>query len=139
MAENIYTDSQVNKLEKYENILDNMVDVLSADYNKNKDNRTARLLLETITTSTESIHKGASNKIKSEANKANEGAVALVTQLLAEMSDNSKNPHRKIRTDDDLEELTILIVVPNDIVKGEGEIGQGWLSLEDLSKGKENE
>ena len=76
---------------------------------------------------------------KSEANKANEGAVALVTQLLAEMSDNSKNPHRKIRTDDDLEELTILIDVPNDIVKGEGEIGQGWLSLEDLSKGKENE
>lgn len=139
MADNIYTDSQLNKLEKYENILDSMVDTLSADYNKNKDSRTARLLLETITTSTESIHKGASNKIKSEANKANEGAVALVTQLLAQLSDNDKNPHRKIRTDDDIEEMAILIEVPKDIVAGESEIGQGWLSLEDLSKGKENE
>lgn len=139
MADNIYTDSQMAKLGKYEDLLDTIVDNLTEDYKKNKDSRTVRLLLETVTTSTESIHKSASNKIKNEANKANEASTVLVSTLLERLSDNSQNPHRKrIMTDQDIEDAHILIEAPVDIVKGEMDTSKGWLSMEEL-EGKTNE
>ncbi len=128
----IYTDDQVNKLEKYENILDKMVDGLSSQYDKTKDPRTARLLLETVTTSTESIHKTASNKLKLEANKGNDDVKILVATMLKEIADKNKNPVFTVS----MEDKFIDIEVPIDIVDGEAEIGVGFMSLEDLKRPK---
>ena len=128
----IYTDAQVNKLEKYENILDKMVDGLNNHYEKTKDPRTARLLLETVTTSTESIHKTASNKLKLEANKGNDDVKILVATMLKEIADKNKNPGFTVS----MEDKFIDIEVPIDIVDGEAEIGVGFMSLEDLKRPK---
>ena len=104
MAE-LYSEEQIDKLSKYEKVLDKWVDMIddaaTVDVKKNSDFRKVRILLETINTSTESIHKAAANKAKADANKNNEESnkllVAIALKELASdrniQHDDSSRPH----------------------------------------------
>jgi hypothetical protein len=65
-------------------------DAATVDVKKNSDFRKVRILLETINTSTESIHKAAANKAKADANKNNEESNKLL-ETMAEKQDQSEH------------------------------------------------
>lgn len=130
----IYTEKQISKLEKYEDILDTMVDSLDNEYKTTKNPKVIRLLLETVATSTESIHKTASNKLKNDANKGNENLQQTVAAMLMQLADKENNPLYRLKPSEDI--IDVYIEVPTDIVPGEDAIGIGYLSLDELKGSK---
>lgn len=141
--DSIYTDQQQEKLDKYENILDSLVDTLDGEVKKDtKKNgfvpgRTVRLLLETVATSTESIHKSAANKLKAEANKSNDDVKIMIAQAFKAMA--TRQEALPDVTDSDRTEMFEKIDIPADMVNEETKIGTGSLSMSDLNKGDSNE
>ena len=137
MAE-LYSEEQIDKLSKYEKVLDKWVDMLddaaTVDVKKNSDFRKVRILLETINTSTESIHKAAANKAKADANKNNEESNKLLVAIaLKELASD-----RNIQHDDSSRDAMFEAIKPIDnVVKDEDSIGIGSLSLTDLERPKD--
>lgn len=128
MAEVLYTDKQIERLEENENILSNVVKITNEKFTREKNNKDARLLIEAINASNESIHKQAANKAKMEAIKSNDETKDLVGSLLLELSSNKNitvNLNRNVINDDN-------VIIPLDIVEGETFIGPGNLELEDI-------
>lgn len=134
MAE-LYSEEQIDKLSKYEKVLDKWVDMIddaaTVDVKKNNDFRKVRILLETINTSTESIHKAAANKAKADANKNNEESNKLLVAIaLKELASD-----RNIQHDDSSRDAMFEAIKPIDnVVKDEDSIGIGSLSLTDLER-----
>ena len=134
MAE-LYSEEQIDKLSKYEKVLDKWVDMIddaaTVDVKKNSDFRKVRILLETINTSTESIHKAAANKAKADANKNNEESNKLLVAIaLKELASD-----RNIQHDDSSRDAMFEAIKPIDnVVKDEDSIGIGSLSLTDLER-----
>ncbi len=137
MAE-LYSEEQMDKLSKYEKVLDKWVDMIddaaTVDVKKNNDFRKVRILLETINTSTESIHKAAANKAKADANKNNEESNKLLVAIaLKELASD-----RNIQHDDSSRDAMFEAIKPIDnVVKDEDSIGIGSLSLTDLERPKD--
>lgn len=137
MAE-LYSEEQIDKLSKYEKVLDKWVDMIddaaTVDVKKNNDFRKVRILLETINTSTESIHKAAANKAKADANKNNEESNKLLVAIaLKELASD-----RNIQHDDSSRDAMFEAIKPIDnVVKDEDSIGIGSLSLTDLERPKD--
>ena len=137
MAE-LYSEEQIDKLSKYEKVLDKWVDMIddaaTVDVKKNSDFRKVRILLETINTSTESIHKAAANKAKADANKNNEESNKLLVAIaLKELASD-----RNIQFDDSSRDAMFEAIKPIDnVVKDEDSIGIGSLSLTDLERPKD--
>lgn len=137
MAE-LYSEEQIDKLSKYEKVLDKWVDMIDTaateDVKKNSDFRKVRILLETINTSTESIHKAAANKAKADANKNNEESNKLLVAIaLKELASD-----RNIQHDDSSRDAMFEAIKPIDnVVKDEDSIGIGSLSLTDLERPKD--
>ena len=137
MAE-LYSEEQIDKLSKYEKVLDKWVDMIddaaTVDVKKNSDFRKVRILLETINTSTESIHKAAANKAKADANKNNEESNKLLVAIaLKELASD-----RNIQHDDSSRDAMFEAIKPIDnVVKDEDIIGIGSLSLTDLERPKD--
>ena len=137
MAE-LYSEEQIDKLSKYEKVLDKWVDMIddaaTIDVKKNSDFRKVRILLETINTSTESIHKAAANKAKADANKNNEESNKLLVAIaLKELASD-----RNIQHDDSSRDAMFEAIKPIDnVVKDEDSIGIGSLSLTDLERPKD--
>jgi hypothetical protein len=137
MAE-LYSEEQIDKLSKYEKVLDKWVDMIddaaTVDVKKNSDFRKVRILLETINTSTESIHKAAANKAKADANKNNEESNKLLVAIaLKELASD-----RNIQHDDSSRDAMFEAIKPIDnVVKDEDSIGIGSLSLTDLERPKD--
>ena len=137
MAE-LYNEEQIDKLSKYEKVLDKWVDMIddaaTVDVKKNSDFRKVRILLETINTSTESIHKAAANKAKADANKNNEESNKLLVAIaLKELASD-----RNIQHDDSSRDAMFEAIKPIDnVVKDEDSIGIGSLSLTDLERPKD--
>ena len=137
MAE-LYSEEQIDKLSKYEKVLDKWVDMIddaaTVDVKKNSDFRKVRILLETINTSTESIHKAAANKAKADANKNNEESNKLLVAIaLKEIASD-----RNIQHDDSSRDAMFEAIKPIDnVVKDEDSIGIGSLSLTDLERPKD--
>ena len=137
MAE-LYSEEQIDKLSKYEKVLDKWVDLIddaaTVDVKKNSDFRKVRILLETINTSTESIHKAAANKAKADANKNNEESNKLLVAIaLKELASD-----RNIQHDDSSRDAMFEAIKPIDnVVKDEDSIGIGSLSLTDLERPKD--
>ena len=134
MAE-LYSEEQIDKLSKYEKVLDKWVDMIddaaTVDVKKNSDFRKVRILLETINTSTESIHKAAANKAKADANKNNEESNKLLVAIaLKELASD-----RNIQHDDSSRDAMFEAIKPIDnVVKDEDSIGIGSLSLTDFER-----
>ena len=134
MAE-LYSEEQIDKVSKYEKVLDKWVDMIddaaTVDVKKNSDFRKVRILLETINTSTESIHKAAANKAKADANKNNEESNKLLVAIaLKELASD-----RNIQHDDSSRDAMFEAIKPIDnVVKDEDSIGIGSLSLTDLER-----
>jgi len=135
MAE-LYSEEQIDKLSKYEKVLDKWVDMIddaaTVDVKKNSDFRKVRILLETINTSTESIHKAAANKAKADANKNNEESNKFIALSLQQLA--SKKSTQIEYTEKDRELAMDLIATPKDVVDGEDGYGVGFLSISDLKK-----
>ena len=137
MAE-LYSEEQIDKLSKYEKVLDKWVDMIddaaTVGVKKNSDFRKVRILLETINTSTESIHKAAANKAKADANKNNEESNKLLVAIaLKELASD-----RNIQHDDSSRDAMFEAIKPIDnVVKDEDSIGIGSLSLTDLERPKD--
>lgn len=137
MAE-LYSEEQIDKLSKYEKVLDKWVDMIddaaTVDVKKNSDFRKVRILLETINTSTESIHKAAANKAKADANKNNEESNKLLVAIaLKELASD-----RNVQHDDSSRDAMFEAIKPIDnVVKDEDSIGIGSLSLTDLERPKD--
>ncbi len=137
MAE-LYSEEQIDKLSKYEKVLDKWVDMIddaaTVDVKKNSDFRKVRILLETINTSTESIHKAAANKAKADANKNNEESNKLLVAIaLKELASD-----RNVQHDDNSRDAMFEAIKPIDnVVKDEDSIGIGSLSLTDLERPKD--
>ena len=137
MAE-LYSEEQIDKLSKYEKVLDKWVDMIddaaTVDVKKNSDFRKVRILLETINTSTESIHKAAANKAKADTNKNNEESNKLLVAIaLKELASD-----RNIQHDDSSRDAMFEAIKPIDnVVKDEDSIGIGSLSLTDLERPKD--
>ena len=137
MAE-LYSEEQIDKLSKYEKVLDKWVDMIddaaTVDVKKNSDFKKVRILLETINTSTESIHKAAANKAKADANKNNEESNKLLVAIaLKELASD-----RNIQHDDSSRDAMFEAIKPIDnVVKDEDSIGIGSLSLTDLERPKD--
>lgn len=137
MAE-LYSEEQIDKLSKYEKVLDKWVDMIddaaTVDVKKNSDFRKVRILLETINTSTESIHKAAANKAKADANKNNEESNKLLVAIALKELASDKN----IQHDDSSRDAMFEAIKPIDnVVKDEDSIGIGSLSLTDLERPKD--
>ena len=134
----LYSEEQIDKLSKYEKVLDRWVDMIddaaTVDVKKNSDFRKVRILLETINTSTESIHKAAANKAKADANKNNEESNKLLVAIaLKELASD-----RNIQHDDSSRDAMFEAIKPIDnVVKDEDSIGIGSLSLTDLERPKD--
>lgn len=109
-------------------------DAATVDVKKNSDFRKVRILLETINTSTESIHKAAANKAKADANKNNEESNKLLVAIaLKELASD-----RNIQHDDSSRDAMFEAIKPIDnVVKDEDSIGIGSLSLTDLERPKD--
>lgn len=125
----LYTDKQLETIEKNNDILSDIVKVTHEKFSRNKDNRDARLLIEAINSSNESIHKHAANVAKMEQAKNNDDTLDMVAGLLMQLSSKSSIlPIQKIDT------LNTNIIIPSDIVDGELFIGSGSLEITDLKK-----
>lgn len=137
--ESLYSETQVERLEKYEGLADKWVDLIDAqaleDVKNNKDFRKVRLLMEVISGSTESIHKAAANKAKAEATKSNEDVKALIAYSLRELA--TKKEALPQITDKDREEMMDAVIIPDDVVYGEDLQGVGYLSIGELEKSKD--
>lgn len=128
MADVLYTQEQLERLEGNENILQDVVKKTHEKFMRTSDNRDARVLIEAVTATNESIHKQASNKAKMEAIKSNDETKDLVGSLLLELSSNKNitvNINRNVTNDEN-------VIIPLDIVDGETFIGPGNLELEDI-------
>lgn len=128
MAGVLYTDEQLNRLTENENILSDVVKTTHEKFTRNKDNRDARLLIEAINASNESIHKQASNKAKMEQIKSNDETKDLVADML--MAITTQSTLHRITDHRDI--IDTQIILPMDIVEGEIFIGPGNLELEDV-------
>lgn len=128
----LYSDEHLEQLNKNNDILADIIKTTHSKYVRNSDNRDARLLIEAVNSSNESIHKQAANVAKMEAVKSNDETKDLVAAMLFELATNSKNlEHTNFNTITNTN-----ITVPVDFVEGELFIGAGNLELEDI---KENE
>lgn len=129
----LYTEKQLETIENNNSILNDIVNVTHGKFKKGNDNRDARLLIEAINSSNESIHKHAANVAKMEQAKSNEDTLDMVAGILLQLS--SKSSKHAVHTVN-LEDTNIF--VPQDIVDGELFIGSGSLEITDLKKDEED-
>lgn len=130
MAGVLYTDQQLEQLEKNSDVLSDIIKKTHEKFTRNSDNRDARLLIEAVNSSNESIHKQAANNAKMEAVKSNDETKDMVAAMLYELATkNSNNTHT------DFKQITdTSIIVPVDFVEGELFIGSGSLELDDIKE-----
>lgn len=130
MAGAMYNDKDLEQLDKNTEILADIIKTTHGKFTRGQDNRDARVLIEAINSSNESIHKKAANIAKMEAVKSNDETkdmvAAMLYQLATKSADNIHNDFKHI-TDTS-------IIVPVDFVAGELFIGSGSLELDDIKE-----
>lgn len=130
MAGALYSDEHLEQLNKNNEILADIIKTTHSKYVRNSDNRDARLLIEAVNSSNESIHKQAANVAKMESIKSNDETKDMVAAMLFEMS----NKMVKLEVQDFTKITNNNIVLPVDVVEGELFIGPGNLELEDIKE-----
>lgn len=130
MAGALYSDEHLEQLNKNNDILADIIKTTHSKYVRNSDNRDARLLIEAVNSSNESIHKQAANVAKMESIKSNDETKDMVAAMLFEMS----NKMVKLEVQDFSKITNNNIVLPVDVVEGELFIGPGNLELEDIKE-----
>lgn len=130
MAGALYSDEHLEQLNKNNDILADIIKTTHSKYVRNSDNRDARLLIEAVNSSNESIHKQAANVAKMESIKSNDETKDMVAAMLFEMS----NKMVKLEVQDFTKITNNNIVLPVDVVEGELFIGPGNLELEDIKE-----
>ena len=131
MAGALYTDKHLEQLDKNNDILVDIIKTTHSKYTRNSDNRDARLLIEAVNSSNESIHKQAANIAKMEAIKSNDETKDIVASLLFQLATSTSN--LKIQDHNKMLENTN-IILPVDMVEGELFIGSGSLELDDIKE-----
>ena len=108
----------------------NLIKKTHEKFTRNSDNRDARLLIEAVNSSNESIHKHAANIAKMEAVKSNDETKDMVAAMLFELATkNNNNSHT------DFKQITdTSIKIPDELVEGELFIGSGTLELDDIKE-----
>lgn len=131
MAGALYTDKHLEQLDKNNDILVDIIKTTHGKYTRSSDNRDARLLIEAVNSSNESIHKQAANIAKMEAIKSNDETKDIVASLLFQLATSTSN--LKIQDHNKMLENTN-IILPVDMVEGELFIGSGSLELDDIKE-----
>ncbi len=131
MAGALYTDKHLEQLDKNNDILVDIIKTTHGKYTRSSDNRDARLLIEAVNSSNESIHKQAANIAKMEAIKSNDETKDIVASLLFQLATSTSN--LKIQDHNKMLEHTN-IILPVDMVEGELFIGSGSLELDDIKE-----
>lgn len=131
MAGALYSDEHLDQLNKNNDILADIIKTTHSKYTRNSDNRDARLLIEAVNSSNESIHKQAANIAKMEAIKSNDETKDIVASLLFQLATSTSN--LKIQDHNKMLENTN-IILPVDMVEGELFIGSGSLELDDIKE-----
>lgn len=131
MAGALYSDEHLDQLNKNNGILADIIKTTHSKYTRNSDNRDARLLIEAVNSSNESIHKQAANIAKMEAIKSNDETKDIVASLLFQLATSTSN--LKIQDHNKMLENTN-IILPVDMVEGELFIGSGSLELDDIKE-----
>lgn len=130
MAGAMYNEKDLEQLDKNTEILADIIKTTHGKFSRGQDNRDARVLIEAINSSNESIHKKAANIAKMEAVKSNDETKDMVAAMLYELANkNTNNAHT------DFKQITdTAIIVPVDFVEGELFIGSGSLELDDIKE-----
>lgn len=130
MAGAMYNEKDLEQLDKNTEILADIIKTTHGKFSRGQDNRDARVLIEAINSSNESIHKKAANIAKMEAVKSNDETKDMVAAMLYELANkNINNAHT------DFKQITdTAIIVPVDFVEGELFIGSGSLELDDIKE-----
>ena len=131
MAGALYSDEHLDQLNKNNDILVDIIKTTHGKYTRSSDNKDARLLIEAVNSSNESIHKQAANIAKMEAIKSNDETKDIVASLLFQLATSTSN--LKIQDHNKMLENTN-IVLPVDVVEGELFIGSGSLELDDIKE-----
>lgn len=131
MAGALYTDKHLEQLDKNNDILVDIIKTTHGKYTRSSDNKDARLLIEAVNSSNESIHKQAANIAKMEAIKSNDETKDIVASLLFQLATSTSN--LKIQDHNKMLENTN-IILPVDMVEGELFIGSGSLELDDIKE-----
>ena len=126
----MYNEKDLEQLDKNTEILADIIKTTHGKFSRGQDNRDARVLIEAINSSNESIHKKAANIAKMEAVKSNDETKDMVAAMLYELANkNTNNAHT------DFKQITdTAIIVPVDFVEGELFIGSGSLELDDIKE-----
>lgn len=125
---NAYTDQELEKLQKLQDIRDGMIDDMCKEGLSSSRDR--RLMNELLTASENNIHNTVDKRLKHQENVNKEALAEQVAMILLQTGKSLSNHNSNIHTRSlELEDK----YVPVDSVPGEKEINPEPLSLEEFS------
>lgn len=130
----IFTQEEQERLNKYSNLRDSMINVMTKDGTPDTS-REIRLLNELLMAGEANIQKSAENRLKHEDNLNKEAIAESVSQALKQIHIAKVNTPVRETNEVDVPDQ----VIPVDLVPGETEINPAKLNPEDFLYGEQGE